>query len=1157
MNANIVEAIKNDKLILFVGAGLSTPLGFPNWNDLVIQVLNELVNEDKRYQILKDGLEQKMFQTLEVLDKIKHRRKEVYEVLDREIDRSLDGLNLELHKKLGKISSKIITTNYDKVLENATRFKKVVFDNTFHIASLLEKDNYLLKLHGCIENPEKCIFFQDDYDLLYTDTAAIERLKGLISDYTILFIGFSLSDEYVKKQFEYINKLYGRFSKNHYIITTNNSFEETDGVRPIKISDWDQLDLYLDQLIEIKENLDQTSISTELIIEETKVIKKVDFRIAILISTPIDKDNTVTFEKILKNFSKYNVIIECFNFSIETIRSLVDFDFIFAFSNTIKNKIIIEDQYFKSKLITLQEIDDNLIAEHLKGFFLFIDNEFDLQNQKLSFPLALIKGEDLSGLIFKFFHKKTLKVSNIVTIFNEERFNFVSLEIGNPQIIVLKERSKARLSESIDAKNLSNFVGRKTDIEDIIRKVLNNNNSILTIKGSGGIGKTSIIKKVSLEFFERGYYSDGIFFIDCEFINNYQSFEYKIGHCFGIDSSINIKEHILQNNMKLDVIIILDNFEPLLYIEDIEKIKGLLTFICEYSNIIITSREWIDFEFEERHELRGFTNEEALQLFNKCYKSIIKESEMKILKEEILDKLLNNNPLAIKVITRNIPKTKSMFLLKDELEADFFSITEVGYEDIFDDKADANIERSKSLYQSISYSYKRLSPNEKLLFEILSIFPDGIHMNNIKTFFQQDSYKWHSVRITDREINSLENKSLIEINRGFIKLQSIIGRFAEKQFLKRTNEEKIEYYKKAYDFIVFVIEKVVSIYYENEGIGIRVFDQNIENCLKCLDYIVLFDEDKIEKLQLIGRLNSLFKKVGQASIFHRKIRAIKKYFYDIENSDIMLESIIINSKYYDGEFEEAYVELQNLVPIEKLYSFDNDDMVQGIIIFSAINVYKYRDLREIRKYIIESKIIDNDLINDLVFHAGEYKKLIKDEGINHFYRFEAQYNTRVLNVDTLKNYVNSLYQKQYIDLMQNNYILAKLGILDRKTINNLVVTNPYTSGLKSLMLAFIEKNYDKAIDYYESAIRDLQPIRYYCTEAIYFYAKFLRSEFSEESSIWIKRGITLARESHYRYLEHRFHCLVNGVDEEYIETTNELPDELNIDELIKEYNMSK
>ncbi|GKU77260.1 metallophosphoesterase [Paenibacillus sp. L3-i20] len=918
-----------------------------------------------------------------------------------------------------------------------------------------------------------------------------------------------------------------------------------------------QLDKTINQqLIEIKENLIQTSTTLEIVDREIKTLEKPLISIAVLITTPLDREIIYSFENIIKNFVKYKVQINCYHFSIDTLRDLKGFDYIFVFTQVIKDKLIIEDEYFKSKLITLQEIEENLMSEHLKGFFIFIDKESNLDTQNVSIPLGIIWGDDLSSFIFKLFQKESLKSISQSIILNNEKFTLIPFEKGSSKVTMLYDHSRLKLSENIDVKNLINFVGRRTDLEDITRKIINNNNQILTIKGSGGIGKTSIVKKIAIEFFERGYYHDGIFFIDCEFIHNYQSFEYKIAQCFDIDSSINLREHIVQNNMKIDGLIMLDNFEPLLYIEDVELIKNLLTFICEYSSMVITSREWVNLEFEERHELRALTNEEALQLFNKYYKSNISDKDTRILKEDILGKLLNNNPLAIKIITRNIPKSKNMELLRNELEVDFFSITAEGYDDIFEEKADTNIERSKSLYQSISYSYKRLLPNEKLLFEILSFFPDGIHMNNIKTFFLQGNNKWGAMRITDREINSLENKSLIEINKGFIELQSIIGRFAGHQFPKRTNEDKVGFYKKVFEFIYYVVHKVETVYTQNTAQGLYVFDQNVENCLKCLDYITLFDKDKNEKLILISYLDILFRALEQSMRFYMKLPDIKEHFNDIEKADLMLDIIIIKSKYYEGNFEEAYVQLQKLLPIESMYSLDSSDIVQKYILHSAISVYRYRNTSDIRRFFIESNFISYAGLEGILFDAGEYKKyidLVAGKREIDFYYFEVKYNTNSLDKEMLEEYIGSLYKKQYAEIMQTNYIKAKQYGLDKKTVNKLVVTSSYTSGLKLLMLGFIESDIEKKRTYYEAAINDLQPIRYYYTEAIYFYAKYLVSQNFEDKNVWIEKGLLLSHENHYRLLTHKFDCLISGIEEVYDESKYELPHDLLIDKVIYKY----
>ena len=42
MNNDIKDAIKNNSLVLFVGAGMSIPFGFPNWTKLILNILENI-----------------------------------------------------------------------------------------------------------------------------------------------------------------------------------------------------------------------------------------------------------------------------------------------------------------------------------------------------------------------------------------------------------------------------------------------------------------------------------------------------------------------------------------------------------------------------------------------------------------------------------------------------------------------------------------------------------------------------------------------------------------------------------------------------------------------------------------------------------------------------------------------------------------------------------------------------------------------------------------------------------------------------------------------------------------------------------------------------------------------------------------------------------
>ncbi|GGE00257.1 SIR2 family protein [Paenibacillus nasutitermitis] len=1156
IKTKIVEAIQNDKLVFFIGSGFSRPLGFPNWTELVREILMELSKEEPSYANMIEILDMRFFSEIEILEKIKHKKADVYRVLDRVIDVQLnDSEKLLLHKKLGKVSSKIITTNYDKALETATGFKKIQFDNTFHIANLPSHNNYILKLHGCIEDPRKCVLFAEDYHNLYkNDSAAIERLKSIIADQTIVFIGFSFTDPYVRREFEYINNVYKGLSEKHYIVTTDKTMSQEYDLEPIIITDWDEgLSGFLDSLYEHKLSFQEVSVGNTVVASQyiqSDPIRIEKSKVAILIASPIDAEVNYYFDKIINGFNRNALVIDLYYFSEENLRELEGYNYIFIFTKLIQNKIVIEDYYLKSKLVTLLYLEQNLAyQEGLKGLFVVTDKVAKWNQENISIPLVNVWDIDLNSLVFKIFRKGKIDEFQDSIIYNADKLVLQKVEKGNADIKVINRQDKSKLSESIDAKNLSSFVGRTTDLEDIVRKILETNEKILTIKGSGGIGKTTIVKKAALEMYNRGYFPDGVYFIDCEFIDNYKTFEYKITQCFGLDSSINFKEHIIQNNMKTNSLIILDNFEPMLYIEHAEEIREIIHFICEFSTVVVTSREWIGFEYEQRHELRSFISEEALGLFQTFYTTSIKDTDMKILKEDILEDLLNNNPLAIKIVARNLPKGKSLSILREELATDFFNTIDTDYSDIFDGAVDKNIERSRSLYQSISYSFKKLTPKEKILFETLSLFPDGIHMHSIKAFFAKDQYKKDINKITDKEINGLENKSLIEINKGFIRLQSILGRFAEYQFNNRTSNEKAWYYKRAYQFNYELIFFLHTLSQEAVTESLHIFDKNSENFLKSMHYISDVESDKADKLEYILVVENFFSRLEQRTNFYIALKKLKGRFTDVEYGELFIDILITSSMYYEGRFEESYNKLNSLLPMENLKNINLETKFGKNLMLDVISVYKYKNAFEIIEYLLDVdfyKYNTTPLHDNLLFLIGQYNLSRLFITRKAFYYFEMSYNLGELEVSELDEYINGLYQKQYLQILQANYLKAKLGRINKEQINKLVVTNPYTQGLKLVMQAFLETDDDKASELYESAINRLEHISYYQVEAVYFYVIHLKKINSVKSTEWFDLGMSLSQKHKYHFQIHQFNNLNLDTPLPYDEEIYEFPLKENI-----------
>ncbi|TAA74396.1 MAG: NB-ARC domain-containing protein [Candidatus Electronema aureum] len=214
---------------------------------------------------------------------------------------------------------------------------------------------------------------------------------------------------------------------------------------------------------------------------------------------------------------------------------------------------------------------------------------------------------------------------------------------------------------SINPKDLKGFIGRSDDLEHICRKLMGlEQGEVLTIKGAGGIGKTHIVKKIAVAVAERGLFSGGIHFIDCEPITDSRLFLFKAAAVFGLEhAEEDIWQHLRDHHDGQERLIIFDNFETLLYLNEQEEIKAILSKIADYAKVLVTCRELLKIEGKVDYQMRQLTTDEAETLFLSKVTWATKQ-EKELLRQEILDPLLNNNPLAITLITSDLPKGRAL-----------------------------------------------------------------------------------------------------------------------------------------------------------------------------------------------------------------------------------------------------------------------------------------------------------------------------------------------------------------------------------------------------------------------------------------------------------------------------------------------------------------
>lgn len=182
------ELAGNGGLSLFVGSGVSIPLGMPSWEALL-----RTLNGDRD---IPDGPD-----LLTIADQIlSDLEEDDYRAQMMGIfSRDQHALSHALLAGLGV--RQMITTNYDPCLELA--LDRVHGDDGYRVMtrSLAEGDKpWLLKLHGDIKRPDSLVLTGSDYARLAREHGALHGVvESLLLTSHLLFVGFGLrDDDYVK-----------------------------------------------------------------------------------------------------------------------------------------------------------------------------------------------------------------------------------------------------------------------------------------------------------------------------------------------------------------------------------------------------------------------------------------------------------------------------------------------------------------------------------------------------------------------------------------------------------------------------------------------------------------------------------------------------------------------------------------------------------------------------------------------------------------------------------------------------------------------------------------------------------------------------------------------------------------------------------------------
>jgi len=285
--SDLVRAIENKNLVLFVGAGLSYNLkndigeAIEGWNNLVKRIIEHKTSKgyDVGYLLHMVG-KSAPIDVLGQLEKDDNINKSIISQYVRDFYKLPTSNDYSLHKNLFLLSNKIITTNYDRALEISN---EDLADNVAYKGKdpelMSHKDNrkpFLLKLHGCCRDANSMILFPSDYQDLYeSKTREAEHvltvLKNLAYNKTILFIGCGMGDFQINHIFKTVKELQ-KFGESHFIISNGSLDSRLNFLKQIPIANYSEIPGVVEALIKVKTD-HESKKSPEVLAMENDLLK--------------------------------------------------------------------------------------------------------------------------------------------------------------------------------------------------------------------------------------------------------------------------------------------------------------------------------------------------------------------------------------------------------------------------------------------------------------------------------------------------------------------------------------------------------------------------------------------------------------------------------------------------------------------------------------------------------------------------------------------------------------------------------------------------------------------------------------------------------------------------------------------------------------------
>jgi len=202
----IVEAVNNETLAVFIGAGVSRLIGCMGWDQLARNLVercfsakkkdgSRIINFKERENLIQNNDPKKTITICYYLLKNNGFENIFYEELENSLKADEELLmSQNIYDELYRLRGLFITTNVDEHFDSKFEPTRIVYREAEFNPSNIDR-NKLYHIHGSIKDKNSLIFTVPQYIKRYNNPTFKKFLSTIISDkYTVLFIGYGMAE---------------------------------------------------------------------------------------------------------------------------------------------------------------------------------------------------------------------------------------------------------------------------------------------------------------------------------------------------------------------------------------------------------------------------------------------------------------------------------------------------------------------------------------------------------------------------------------------------------------------------------------------------------------------------------------------------------------------------------------------------------------------------------------------------------------------------------------------------------------------------------------------------------------------------------------------------------------------------------------------------